>query len=388
MRIQTYVASLLVALGAVSCGENASPSSQSGSANASGALKNAPPALHPREAQAASPGGEAAVPQQAAAPPQDARWTILCDTVEGPGHVAQATLAKSKLAQASRMPDWYVIHTEKDSSIYYGYYRGWEIPSEKKRADADRARLAALTDTRGNPVLRGSVLVPVIPPDPVAPADWNLLNTPGDAYWTIEVATFSGDVNRKEAAVQTVRELREKGEKQAYYFHGPTVSSVCIGAWKREAVAEQGTGITKSGVMRDDAHTQRADQPLLVLPDVLPPNMPARVFEPGTGKPMTVMAQKLEILDPDMKQKAKEYPDHFVNYQQRGITSKGQTFPDPSVLVMIPHDQSIGHENDWRLTGGGGGGGVNGVAGAQQPPVQTNTPRSAGDSVLRSLGDH
>jgi len=380
MKFQTYLASLLITLGAASCGENASPASQSGSSNATIALKPQP-ALHPREAQA-TPDGAPAPRPQASAPPPDARWTILCDTVEGPAHVAQATLAKSRLLQTSGMVDWYVIHTEKDSSIYYGYYRALDIPTEKKRAEADRARIATLADARGNPIVRGSVLVPVVTPDPEAPADWNLLNTPQDSYWTIEVATFTGDVNRKEAAVQAVRELREKGETHAYYFHGPTVSSVCVGAWKRDAVAEQGTGINKNGVTRDDAHTQRADQPLLVLPDVLPPNMPSRVFEPGTGKPMTVMAQKLEILDPDMKQKAADYPNHFVNYQQRGIQSKGQTFPDASVLVMIPHDQSIGHENDWRLTGGG-----NGVAGAQ-PPVQATTPRSAGDNVLRSLGDH
>jgi hypothetical protein len=339
------------------------------------------PGLTPQPQAAPQKTGQAPAQVASAIAPADARWTILCDKIEGPAHVAQATLIKSRLMQTSGLSDWYVIHTEKESSIYYGYYRDLGVPTEKRRADLDRARLAALADARGNPIIRGNILVPVATADPTAPADWNLLNTPPDAYWTIEIATFADNAQRKDAAVQFVRDLREHGEKNAYFYHGPTASSVCIGAWKRSAVAEQGTGISGSGATRDDAHTQSADTPLLVLGDVLPPNMPSIVREPGTGKAMTVMAQRLEIVDPDLKQKTLQYKEHFVNYEGRG-TVNGQ--PDPSVLVVIPHEQSVATQDDWRLTGGS----APADAQPQQPPVQRQAPTAAGDSVLRSLGDH
>jgi hypothetical protein len=275
--------------------------------------------------------------------------------------------------------DWYVIHTENESSIYYGYYRSLDIPAEKKRAEADRAKLAALSDAHGNPVFRGSILVPIMTADPEAPREWNLLNTPQDMYWTIEIATFAGVPERKAAAVQAVRELREKGV-QAYYYHGPTASSVCVGAWKRSAVAEQGTGINNAGQTRDDAHTSSPDQPLLVLGDVVPPNMPSRVFEPGTGKPMAVMAPRLDIVDPDMKKTVANpmFKDHRVNYELRGVEGGP---PDPSVLVSIPHEQSVARQDDW-LQSGGPASASNGVS-SQRP-----APSAPGDNVLRSLGDH
>ena len=315
-------------------------------------------------------------------PPADAQWTILCDTIEGPSHVEDAGIMKQRLAKLSGLHDWYVIHGERESTIYYGYYRSLDNPAEKVRAEQDRARIAALTDQLQNRLVRGGVLVPVTAPDPQAPSDWNLLNTPKDAYWTIEIATFVGNAQRKQAAVQAVRELRAKGEK-AYFYHGPSASSVCIGAWPRDAMQEQGTGIDKNGQSRDDAHAQDPNAPLLVLGDLAPPNMPSRVLEPGTGRPMTVMAQKRVYNDPTLAKKAEEYPYHYVNYELRGTQNGAQVFPDPSVLVIIPHEQTAATDDDWRLTGG-----------VQPSPPGLpqegrhspgNTP---GDDALRSIGGH
>jgi hypothetical protein len=236
-----------------------------------------------------------------------------------------------------------------------------------------------LTDKLGNPLVRGNVLVSYSAPDPEAPPEWNLANTPKTAYWSIEIATFAGDPRRKEAAVEMVRQLRENGEQLAYYFHGPTASSVCIGAWPRDAVKEQGTGVDRHGNMRDDAHARNSDQPIVVFGgDVLPPNIAADVREPGTGKRMLVEGMRLEYQDPQMKQKAEEYPLHAVNYEVRGTAKDGKAIPNPSVLIVIPHDQSGTGEDDSLLTGGPS------RAPDFQPaarPVNT-TP---GDSVLRSI---
>jgi len=376
MRFGQWIGVTLMALGLASCGENAPPQtqaqpqalSQAPSSSANGPARQAPA----RAVQNAIP-----------VPPPDAQWTILCDSVEGPGHVEEAGMLKSRLVQLSGMSDWYIIHREKESTIYYGYYRSLDNRGEKQRAETDRTRITALTDRLGNRLLRGGILVPVTMPDPEAPPDWNLLNTSKDAYWTIEVATFSGDPRRKEAAVQAVRELREKGETQAFYYHGPTVSSVCIGAWPREAVAAQGTGIDKHGNDRDDAHTANPDQPLLVFSDVAPPNLASRVLEPGTGKPMTVEAPKLDIRNAEMKAKVAQYPHHYANYKLFGAEHDGKVYPDSSVLVAIPHDQAMAPApgpDDYQLTGGLG-------TGSAPAPIQRPTPSSPGDSVLKSIGD-
>lgn len=371
MKIQLWIASVLVALGAVSCGENGRPAAQPQAQLSQPSGPSAPAGMpfsrHPVAMSAGAAKSDGPVP------PADAQWTIMCDSVEGPSHVESAALLKQRLIQLSGMRDWYVVHGEKESTLYYGYYARLD-----KKADQDRARIAALTDRLGNRLVRGGVLVPVSEPDPQAPPEWNLLNTPKNAYWTIEIATFLGDSKRKQAAVQAVRELREKGE-QAYFYHGPTASSVCIGAWPREALQEQGTGVDKNGQMRDDAYAHDPTQPLLVFDDVAPPNLAKRIVEPGTNKPMLVMAMKRQYNDPLMEKKAAEYPYHYVNYELRGTRNGDHVLPDPSVLVAIPHEQAGGTEEDYQLTGGTERG---------RPPVETHGPTDTtpGDDALRSIG--
>lgn len=368
MKWHHWIASALMAVGVASCGENGPPPGQSNTTMKPAMLKAGP---------AGSPAGTKSSPPAKLAgndtpvPPKDARWTIMCDSIEGPGHVENARDFKAMLAKRSGLSDWYVVHHERESTIYYGFYRSLDNPAERKRAQDDRTRIAMLTDNLGNRMLRGNVLVAVNAPDPAAPPEWNLVNTPRTAYWSIEIATFAGDPRRKEAAVDMVRQLREHGEKDAYYFHGPSASSVCIGAWPRDAVKEQG--------MRADAHSVSADQPIVVFGDLLPPNVAADVREPGTGKRMLVEGMQLEYLDAGMKEKAKEYPVHAVNYEVHGTTSGGKTIPDPSVLIVIPHDESGTGEDDSLLTGGSERG--------SQPPTARQAPSSPGDAALRSIGD-
>jgi hypothetical protein len=69
-----------------------------------------------------------------------------------------------------------------------------------------------------------------------------------------------------------------------------------------------------------------------------------------------------------------------VNYELHAAQSGNQSFPDQSVLVVIPHDQAAaGAADDWQLTGG-----------RAPSDVQQSlhpAPPAAGDSVLRSIGD-
>ena len=378
MKWHPWIASVLVGLGVASCGENGPPPGQSNTTMKPAMLKAGATGTQTGAKLARQPGSTGS---DMPVPPKDTQWTIMCDSVEGPGHVENARDVKAMLARRSGMPDWYIVHNERESTIYYGFYRSLDNPAEKRRVQEDRTRLAMVSDNLGNRLVRGNVLVAVNAPDPEAPPEWNLVKTPASAYWSIEIATFAGDARRKEAAVDMVRQLREHGEKDAYYFHGPSASSVCIGAWPRDAVREQGTGIDRHGNARDDAHAVSADQPIVVFGDVIPPNIAADVREPGTGKRMLVEGMQLEYLDPTMKEKAREYPVHAVNYEVRGLTNGGKTIPDPSVLIMIPHDQSGTGEDDSLLTIGSHPDG-----GAQAS--ERRAPSSPGDSALRSIGDH
>jgi hypothetical protein len=383
MKLHHWVGSILIALAAASCTENNPPPTQS-QTDLSAAKVTANPQAQPQVSSAQSPSHKPSAQSNiddTPIPPVDAQWTIFCDSVSGVGHIENARILRSRLVALTGLHDWYVIHSDKESSLYYGYYRSLDDPSEHKRAEADRVKVASLSDRYGNHLIRGGLLQPITAPDPVAPAAWNLVNAPKNAYWTIEVATFSGNPKRKEAAVQAVRELRDAGETQAFYYHGPTVSSVCVGAWPREAVAEQGTGIDGKGLSRDDAHTGNADQALFVFGgfEQAPPNVAGRILEPGTNKPMAVEGKRLEILDQDMKQKTLKYPEHYVNYQLHATQNGNQSYPDPSVLVAIPHEDASSSDDNWRLTGGG----------PNVPPsgVDRPAPAGAGDSVLRSIGD-
>jgi hypothetical protein len=383
MKLHPWVGSALVALAVASCNENSPPPTQSQPDLTKAKLLNtskAEPAPANGRQPTAQKSADPSAADNAPIPPADAQWTIFCDSVTGVGHIENARILRSRLVALTGMHEWYVIHSDKESSLYYGYYR--DDAADKKRAAGDRLKVANLTDRLGNHLVRGGLLQPIVAPDPIAPPEWNLVNTPKKAYWSIEIATFAGNPKRKEAAVQMVRDLRAKGETQAYYYNGPTVSSVCVGAWPREAVAEQGTGIDTKGQMRDDAHSTNPDTPLFVFGgfDQAPPNVAGRVLEPGTNKPMAVEGKRLDILDPNMKQKTVEYPYHFQNYELHATQNGNVSYPDSSVLVAIPREDGFSDDESWRLSGVRS----NSSSGSDNRPA----PTGAGDNVLKSIGDH
>src|SRR5688572_16914018 len=93
-------------------------------------------------------------------PPKDAQWTIYCQALAGPEHVARANAFKQQLIDATKMKDWYVIHQDDQSVIYYGYYR----TITDARAKADRKAVDELKDEAGNKVLRACMFVEVTAP--------------------------------------------------------------------------------------------------------------------------------------------------------------------------------------------------------------------------------
>lgn len=100
-------------------------------------------------------------------------------------------------------------------------------------------------------------------PDPVAPPEWNLVNRDADkdakdprrAYWSLEIMAFKVNPLRKEAAVKAVAAFRKDGV-EAYYYHGETTSSVCVGAWPMDAVKPENRQLVGQGEALNarDAH--------------------------------------------------------------------------------------------------------------------------------------
>ena len=55
-------------------------------------------------------------------PAPDAQWTIYCTSLSGPTHVEQAKNLKEWLMKNSQLRGWYVIHGDRESTIYHGFY--------------------------------------------------------------------------------------------------------------------------------------------------------------------------------------------------------------------------------------------------------------------------
>jgi len=299
-------------------------------------------------------------------PPSDAQFTLYCMGIPGPAHIEQANAAKENLIKMTGMKDWYIVHQDGQSIIYYGFYRSINDPKDKDsaRAQSDRKKIDSLKDAAGNKVFDRPLFVQVDAPDPVAPPEWNLMNSNG--YWSLQIAAYKDSPKRKEAAVDAVREARKNGV-EAYYYHGETTSSVCIGAWPREAVKEQDTEV---------AAAQDPGQDILVLPQALPAGSNVQVRN-RDGAAVKAVAPKFEPIDASMIAAMQQYPTHALNGEVHAktvddpITGAKKTVEDPSFFVVIPHKAPS-------------------LLRAQPAPpslVTPVTPTTPGGGKLRSLGD-
>jgi hypothetical protein len=259
--------------------------------------------------------------------PADAQWTIVCRTFTDDAHHLEATQLKQRMIDAG-LKGAYIVEASDHSTLYYGYYAQRNDP----RVRADIQRLSQWTDGPSDHPIPHPLLVELDPSDPPAPPQWDLRNAKG--YWSLEIAAYRDSPQRKQAAVDSVRAAREQGI-EAYYYHGPTISSVCIGAWPRDALKEQSA---------DHAGTssQNSDQPIVVT------NIPLGNFVHGplvdreTGKQVQVFAPNVQIQNPSLLAAMRKYPYHYVN----GIlhasvatdprTGRKVDSKDPSFLVAIP----------------------------------------------------
>jgi hypothetical protein len=124
-----------------------------------------------------------------------------------------------------------------------------------------------------------------------------------------------------------VREARKQGI-EAYYYHGDTVSSVCVGVWPQEAAIES----------NGEENNVNPDAPLLVTPQPLSDD-----YKKQLGGNIQTSAPSVEIIDPTLREALNKWDEHDVNGQgvmKPGIdpVTKAQVqVRERSYLVKITH---------------------------------------------------
>jgi hypothetical protein len=286
------------------------------------------------------------------------------------------------------MREWYILHEAGESRIYYGYYRSINDAAdaaETQRAQSDRKKIEGIVDGAKEQPFRDCQFVQLSAPDPASPPEWNLVNVPEDKVWTLIIGAYKDHPDRKKAAVEAVRDARARGE-EAYYFHGDTVSNVCIGAWPEAAMNEERVDANEGvNVQRD---------PLLVLPPGM--KAPGKVRN-REGEGVRVVGQKVVPADRTLVAKIEQYPHMGVNgeyllYKGKGGKTRMQgsevrRIPRPSDtlfrdnVAQAAEEQAGAGGNPFRESDGSAESGA-----APQPPVPADAGTGSGGGRLRSVG--
>ena len=285
--------------------------------------------------------------------PKGARFTIFCESFTGDDHVQRSTEMKAVLMKNAVLKGWYVIHKEGQSTIYQGYYSEFDVANAKdtaakkeaQRAQSEKKLVEALpipkelfgsrqTSDAERRLFPRALFVSLDSPDPDAPDEWNLVKTRG--YWSVEIAAYSG-FERKQAAVESVREAR-KMNIPAYYYHGPSYSSVCIGAWPQTAVIEKSTEQVNSIPQGSDVFVD-------VQGGAIPQQMKNDLL--NKGRQVQVVVPKVQIVDQSLLDTLRAYPEHSVDgFVEMDSATDPQTKElkqkaKHSMLVRIPAADNI-----------------------------------------------
>ena len=182
------------------------------------------PAWSPLKRSAAgSPGGAKEVKEG---------YGVLLQVFTNPAsHAEDANYYKTQTERLAKWEGLFIVTKGDHSELYWGRFPTMEAAAETlKTAKAYRS-------PAGIAVYPQALVVPLGGED-VGPAEWNLSSAPGD--YTVVVAVFydlreAKYFGRKQNAVEYCRQLRDQGH-DAYYHHGPSQSTVSVGAFPASAV--------------------------------------------------------------------------------------------------------------------------------------------------------
>jgi len=201
---------------------------------------------------------------------RDGEYTILLQAFGGPDHVKSAKHYRTGTENRTDWAGLFLVHKADRSQLFWGRY------ASEENAERNLAKARQWEAPNGQRIYARAIVVRVPGKDDIGPPEWNLRNVTGEH--TVVVGEFHNLPaeglrpaynKRREDAVKYCRELRGAGE-EAYFYHGPAKSLVCIGTF--------GSGIYK----------QRED--------------------PDTGKILVYLD------DPRIKRIQEEYPELKVNW--------------------------------------------------------------------------
>ncbi len=241
-------------------------------------------------------------------------WAIKCISVDGPDQHTIANYYAESLRHVEALDADLVrvIFDEDFGNVYYGSYTLQHSPfSDQPTYHPDPAEdLELIKSLSADQVTRpfGAAHLMPVPADAVGNPAWDASRAEG--YWSLQVGVFYNTETmqrRRQAAVDYCRLLRAKGE-DAYYYHGPSMSSVLIGTFPRKAMMS----------------IQRRQGTL-------------------EGKPKHVAEYR--IIDRRLRALQAKYPHNLENLhvvsdlQLDTRTGKKERFPRPSVVVKLPSVQ-------------------------------------------------
>ena len=278
------------------------------------------------ESGRAEAAGQAARSEELPGPtiPKNARFTVYCVTIKGADHAARAKGLRGQLQKNTGMRDWYIIQGEGQSTLYYGFYRD----EKEGKAQEDRKAVANLRAANGDRLFQMVCLMPLEGGDPTGDPQWNLENAKG--MYTLQIAVYRDSPQRKDVAVQAVKEARAAGV-EAYYYHGPNASIVCVGAWPETAV-------------RETAEVKALDpnEVVGIAPSAV--DVPENMMT-SDGRRVRMVKPTFQILDPTLLEAKKKFPAQSINglearRMKNPQTGAVRTVVDASVVVKIPQKGS------------------------------------------------
>lgn len=187
-------------------------------------------------------------------------YTIWCIDYDGPEHRRLVENLAKLLGAAMDPAKAKVVHDDEAqvSTLYYGEYcpstRGEQLfpPGSPARKDLATIQLLATQEEYARYPFGFARLQPApLESKDDGPPEWNIANArkklsvpDGAIVYTLAICVYYDTPERRKAAVDAVRALREKDHVDAYYFHYPSKSLVMVGLF---VVKEQDLSRSRGG---------------------------------------------------------------------------------------------------------------------------------------------
>lgn len=236
------------------------------------------------------------------------QYTIMLFTDSSDRHVEAADYWKTSAQKFTGWSGLFVVHEEQGSMLCWNHY------DSVSAANGDLKKAKQFRSPTGQSPFTQAITIP-LPGTDFGPPQWSLLNAKGaytvlvGVYYDVPEEKYIG---RKKFAVECVKRLREAGY-EAYYFHGPARSHVCVGTFPDESVEK------------------------------------IRVVVPDRGE-----TYRNEVKDPRIIALLKQFPDLSINETASKLTIGVDVDPKThqpkriaetvkSTVVGIPKDKAGGH---------------------------------------------